>query len=122
MQVTINGIDIEFNFSIRSINEIVQYKKFYEPHDRVTLTQYLSRIDDENYSIDNLCDMIFYAHAVKFRNIGKQPVINYADVLEWILSHMGEVQHVLKNYTESLPQSDEAEAPAKKKKTVRLKT
>jgi hypothetical protein len=122
MQVTINGTEIEFNFSIRSINDIVQYKKFYEPQDRVTLTQYLSRIDDENYSIDNLCDMIYYAHAIKSRNVGKQPVINYADVLEWILSHMGDVQHILKNYTESLPQSEEGEAPAKKKKTVRSKT
>jgi hypothetical protein len=118
MQVTINGVDIEFNFSIRSINEIVQYKKFYEPQDRVTLTQYLSRIDDENYSVDNLCDMIYYAHAVKFRNVGKQPVLVYSDVVEWVLMHMGEVQHILKNYTESLPQAQPSEekAPAKKKK------
>ena len=118
MQVTINAVDIEFNFSIRSINEIVQYKKFYEPQDRVTLTQYLSRIDDENYSVDNLCDMIYYAHAVKSRNVGKQPALAYSDVVEWVLMHIGEVQHILKNYTESLPQAQptEEKAPAKKKK------
>lgn len=117
MQVIIKDIEINFNFSIGSITEIVQYKKFYEPHDRVTLTQYLSRIDDENYSIDNLCDLIYYAHAVKYRNSGKQPSLTYSDITEWVFANLGQVEHVVNSYTESLPKPDQKEAV--KKKAVR---
>lgn len=121
MQVNIKGIDIEFNFSIGAITEIVQYKKFYEPHDRVTLTQYLSRIDNEDYSIDNLCDMIFYAHAIKCRNVGKQPQISYADVSEWIFQNLNQVSHVINSYSESLPRPEDKSEVEVKKKTVKKK-
>lgn len=117
MLVTIKDVDIEFNFSIGAITEIVQYKKFYEPHDRVTLTQYLSRIDNSDYSIDNLCDLIYYAHAIKCRNVGKQPSITYSDVSEWIFTNLNQVSHVIHKYTESLPQMEEKEEV--KKKTVK---
>lgn len=115
MQVTIKGIDIEFNFSIGHLTEIVQYKKFYEPQDKVTLTQYLSRIDDENYSIDNLCDLIYYAHAIRCRNVGKVPQLVYSDVVEWVLMNTGQVEHVIKRYTESLPKPELKEEVTKKK-------
>ena len=121
MQVTIKGIDVEFNFSIGSISDIVQYKKFYEPHDRVTLTQYLSRIDNEDYSIDNLCDMIFYAHAIKCRNVGKSPQITYSDVTEWIFQNLNQVSHVINHYSESLPKPEDKQEVEVKKKTVRKK-
>lgn len=121
MQVKIKDIDIDFNFSIGHLSDIVQYKKFYEPHDRVTLTQYLSRIDNEDYSIDNLCDLIFYAHAIRSRNVGKQPSLTYAEVAEWVLMNAGSVQHVIKSYTESLPQPQNQEV-AKKKEIKKLKS
>ena len=117
MQVKIKDIDIEFNFSIGHITDIVQYKRFYEPHDKVTLTQYLSRIDNQDYAIDNLCDLIYYAHAIRSRNVGKQPVLTYADVAEWVLMNAGAVEHVIKSYTESLPQPQGQEVA--KKKTVK---
>lgn len=116
MQVTIKDIEVNFNFSIGQLTEIVQYKKFYEPHDKVTLTQYLSRIDNSDYSIDNLCDLIFYAHAIKYRNQGKQPVLTYSDVTEWVFMNLGEVSHVINHYTESLPKIEPAEV---KKKAVK---
>lgn len=114
MQVKIKDIDIEFNFSIGHITDIVQYKRFYEPHDKVTLTQYLSRIDNQDYAIDNLCDLIYYAHAIRSRNVGKQPALTYADVAEWVLTNAGSVEHVIKSYTESLPQPNGQEVAKKK--------
>lgn len=118
MLVTIKGIDVEFNFSIGAITEIVQYKKFYEPHDRVTLTQYLSRIDNKDYSIDNLCDLIYYAHAIKCRNVGKQPQLTYGDVTEWVFTNVNQVSHVVNSYVESMPQP-ELKDDVTKKKTVK---
>lgn len=114
MQITIKGIEIEFNFSIGALSDIVQYKKFYEPNDKVTLTQYLSRIDNSDYSIDNLCDLIYYAHAIKSRNVGKTPVLSYSDVAEWVLTNMNTVGHVINNYIESLPQPEVKEVTKKK--------
>lgn len=118
MQVTIKDIDIEFNFSIGAITEIVQYKRFYEPHDKVTLTQYLSRIDNEDYSIDNLCDLIYYAHAIRQRNVGLQPKLSYSEVSEWLFSNLSTVEHVVNSFTASLPNT-EVQADGVQKKTLK---
>lgn len=117
MKVTINGIDIEFNFSIGTFSEIVQYKKFYEPMGKVTLTEYLSKVDDENYSIDLLCDLIYYPYAIKCRNVGRPPILTYTDVFTWVMTNLDSVQHVVKSFEESLPKAESIEE--EKKKTVR---
>lgn len=122
MQVTIKDIEINFNFSIGSLTEIVQYKKFYEPHDKVTLTQYLSRVDNEDYLIDNLCDLIFYAHAIKYRNQGRQPVLTYSDVTEWVFMNLNTFQHVVNKYTDSLPKPEVKQDVVVKKKRGRKPT
>lgn len=119
MQVIINDIEINFNFSIGHLTEIVQYKKFYEPHDRVTVTQYLSRIGNEDYAIDNLCDLIFYAHAIKCRNVGQMPKLAYSDVVEWVFTNLNQVEHVINNFTESLPKPDANEVKKKVVKKVK---
>lgn len=117
MQVTINGVDIQFNYSIGTFAEIVQYKKFYEPQGKVTLTEYLSKVDDENYSIDLLCDLIFYPHAIKCRNVGKAPLLTYTDVFTWVMTNLDSVQHVVQSFAESLPKAEPVEEV--KKKTAR---
>lgn len=122
MQVTIKGIDIEFNFSIGALTEIVQYKKFYEPHDRVSLTQYLSRIGDEDYSLDNLCDLIYYAHAIKCRNVGKLPELTYGDVTEWVFMNLNQVNHVVNSYVESMPKPELKDEVTKKKIVKKAKS
>lgn len=118
MKVTINEVEIEFNYSLRTFNDIVQYKKFYEPMGKVTLTEYLSKVDDENYSIDLLCDLIFYPHAIYCRNVGKAPLLTYGDVFEWVMTNLESVKHVVNTFAESLPKP-ELKEDVTKKKTVR---
>lgn len=122
MQVVIKDIEINFNFSIGSLTEIVQYKKFYEPHDKVTLTQYLSRVDNEDYSIDILCDLIFYAHAIRYRNTGRQPILTYSDVTEWVFTNLGKFEHIVNQYTDSLPKPEVKQEVVVKKKRGRKPT
>jgi hypothetical protein len=117
MQVTIKGIDIEFNYSVKTFSDIVQYKKFYEPLGKVTLTEYLSKVDDENYSIDLLCDLIYYPHAIRCRNVGKAPILSYSDIFEWVMTNLDQVGHVVNSMVDSLPKVEEKEEV--KKKVVR---
>jgi hypothetical protein len=116
MQVTIKGIDIEFNYSLGTFSDIVQYKKFYEPQAKVTLTEYLSKVDDENYSIDLLCDLIFYPHAIRCRNTGRNPLLTYSEVFEWVMTNLDKVGYVVNSMVDALPKIEEKEAV--KKKTV----
>jgi len=119
MQVNIKGIDIEFNYSLGTFSDIVQYKKFYEPRLKVTLTEYLHKIDDKNYSIDLLCDLIYYPHAIRCRNVGKSPVLTYSEVFEWVMGNLDQVGYVVNSMADSLPKIEEKEAV--KKKTVTKK-
>lgn len=121
MKITIKGIDIEYNYSLKTFNDIVQYKKFYEPQGKVTLTEYLMKVDDENYSVDLLCDLIFYPHAIYCRNVGKQPLLTYGDVFEWVMTNLESVGHVVNTFKESLPNAEQKEEVTKKKTVRKVK-
>jgi len=86
MEIDINGNKIEIGFTIGSFSEVVTFMKFYEPEKRMTIAKYLELINDDDYVLDVVCDLIFYPYALKEKKKGLQPKIAYEDVFTWILS------------------------------------
>jgi hypothetical protein len=106
MIVEINGIPLQADFSIGTFVDIVEYKNRYEPHDKVTLSKYLTMVTDEERSIDTVCDLLYYPYAVRQRKMGLAPVITWRDVAVHILTNTDLVGAILKDLADSLPEPE----------------
>lgn len=120
MLVEIKGVNLRAEFSIETFVDIVEYKKRYEPHDKVTLTQYLQMVTDEERAIDTVCDLLYYPHAIKFRKQGLAPQLEWKDVAVFIATNQDVVQEIIRDLVDSLPEP-EAETKKKPLKTIKGK-
>lgn len=94
--------------------DIVDYKKRYEPHDKVTLTRYLQNVVSEDYGIDTVIDILFYPYAIKVKRQGLQPELTYRDVAVHVAKNPEIVEQVISDLVASLPEPESN--PASKKK------
>jgi hypothetical protein len=106
MKLEINGHSLELSFEIRVFSEIVSYMKFYEPHKNMTLTKYLNALDDEDYIIDLIVDLVFYPYASRERKQGKIPAMTYDDIFVWVVSNPEKIKEITENLKESMPQAE----------------
>ena len=58
MIVSVKGIDLKADYSIRTFVNIVEYKKRYEPHNKISLTGYIQQATNEEYSLDTVVDIL----------------------------------------------------------------
>lgn len=121
MVLDINGIKVDINFEIRIFSEIVSYMKFYEPHKKMTLTKYLNGLDDEDYIIDLIVDLIYYPYASKERKLGNQPAMTYDDVFVWVVSNADKIALISEQLKESMPQPEEVSTEKKTSRQVKKK-
>jgi hypothetical protein len=118
MLITIKGVSLKPEYSIETFVDIVEYKKRYEPHDKVTLTQYLQKVTSEDYGIDTVIDILFYPYAMKARKMGIQPEIEYRDVAVHVAKNPDIVHEVISDLVATLPDAEES---SKKKPSKAMK-
>jgi hypothetical protein len=120
MLVEVKGISLKADFSMETFIDIVDYKKRYEPHDKISLTRYLQQVTDDNYAMDTVIDLLYYPYAMRVRKQGLLPDINYKDVALHIASNLNLVEEIIADLVASLP--DVKEEPKKKpSKTTKAK-
>jgi len=122
MLVNIKGVSLKPDYSIETFVDIVEYKKRYEPHDKVTLTQYLQKVTSEDYGIDTVVDILFYPYAMKVRKSGLIPELDYRDVAVHVAKNPNIVQEVIADLVATLPDPEEQpkKKPSKAMKAVSL--
>ena len=121
MLVEIKGISLKADFSVETFVDIVEYKKRYEPHDKVTLTQYLQMVTDDERSVDTVCELLYYPHAIKMRKLGMMPKIEYKDVAVHLIKNAGLVNEIIQDLVQSLPEPEQ-EAKKKPSRTTKAKS
>ena len=107
MLIEIKGISLKAEFSIETIVDIVEHKKRYEPHDKVTLTKYLTMVTDEERAVDTVCDLLYYPHAVKMKSMGLMPQLTWKDVAVHIAKNPALVVEVIQDLMATLPEPEE---------------
>jgi hypothetical protein len=120
MKIDINGIEVSLNFEIEIFSEIVRYMKFYEPQRKMSLTKYLNLLDDDDYIIDIICDLIYYPYAMSQKNKGLIVELNYDQVFGWLIKNTDKIKEFSTMLAESMPQPEEGKEV--KKKTIRKST
>jgi hypothetical protein len=117
MIITVNGVNLKADFSIETFVDIVEYKKRYEPHDKVSLTQYLTMVTDDERAIDTVVDILYYPHAYKMRVQGLAPILSWKDVAVHIAKNPNLASEVIADLVNSLPEGEEKKV---KKKTTKV--
>jgi hypothetical protein len=115
MLLNINGVEVEVQFNIQAFVQIAQYKKFYEPKLNMTLTKYMLLVENPDYVFDLIADLIYYPHAIRSKNVGKKPELEYPQVAEWVLLNMDKLEELVRNVKQSIPQPEVSDTPVKKK-------
>jgi len=119
MEIIINGVKIEIGFTIGSFSEVVTFMKFYEPEKRMTIAKYLGLINDDDYVLDVVCDLIYYPYALREKRKGTQPAIGYEDVFTCILSSPEKVKELSAMIAESMPKPEKKSEPVQVAKRVK---
>jgi hypothetical protein len=112
MIVNIKGINLEASFSVETFVDIVEYKKRYEPHDKVSLTQYLQSVTDDSRYIDTVIDILYYPHAIKMRKLGLLPQLEWKDIAVHIATNEALAVDIINDLVSTLPEAENS-----KKKT-----
>lgn len=107
MLIEVKEVALKASFTVETFVDIVEYKKRYEPHDKVTLTQYLNMVVDEDRAIDTVCDVLFYPHAIKMRKAGVKPLLEWRDVAVYLATNTKVVNEVIQDLIQSLPEPEE---------------
>jgi len=115
MIVSVKGIDLKADYSIRTLVNIVEYKKRYEPHNKISLTGYIQQATNEEYSLDTVVDILFYPYAINCKKIGVSPSLTYEDVAVHIIENPELVGKIVEDLLNSMDVKDEGA----KKKTVK---
>lgn len=118
MVLEIKGYTCEISVSIGTFSEIVDYMRRYESHRKMSLTKYIDQIDEEDYRLDLVVDLVYYPHAIAERKKGLIPILTYADCFEFVVNNKTKVQEIFEMVQEALPKpepTNEKAVPNKKK-------
>lgn len=122
MIVTINGINLEPQFNVETFVDIVEYKKRYEPHDKVSLTQYIGLVTSDDRYIDTVIDMLYYPHAIKMKKLGLNPQIDWKDIAVFIAKNVEVASEIIQDLIASMPEAEDGEVKKKKSKITKVES
>jgi hypothetical protein len=116
MTVNVNGKAIEVSVTIGTFSDIVDYMRRYEPHRKMTLTKYIDLVEDPDYVLDLVVDLIFYPHAIAERRKGLLPLLSYGECFEFMVKEKDQVHAIMEMVKDAMPKPTEEEEVKEVKK------